>query len=88
LKGECSCVSITLDLWTPKAKDGYLAVTFHWISNDWRLLHVTADIAQMPYSHSAENIALHLKVGHFRIHNNNNKLYYLTNLCLELESFA
>ena len=63
VRNECkNGVSATLDIWSSRAKDSYVAVTFHWINDKWESKHVTADIISLLSPHTAENIAAELNV--------------------------
>jgi len=63
VRNECkNGVSATLDIWSSRAKDSYVAVTFHWINDKWESKHITADIVSLPSPHTAENIAAELNV--------------------------
>ena len=37
-------VSLTVDMWSLCTNQAYLAVTIHWINEDWRLCHILLDI--------------------------------------------
>jgi hypothetical protein len=63
VRNECkNGVSATLDIWSSRAKDSYVAVTFHWINDKWESKHITADIVSLLSPHTAENIAAELDV--------------------------
>ena len=48
--------SITTDIWTSRATMGYVAVTCHFLTDDWELKSVVLETAQIEESHTAENI--------------------------------
>ena len=50
-------VSLTCDLWTSIANDGYIGITSHFISEDWKLCSVTIGVEEMDERRTGENIA-------------------------------
>ena len=54
-------VSITSDIWTSVALDGYLSVTGHYIDNDWVLQNKNLSTKPMNERHSGVNIAAAIK---------------------------
>ncbi|KAL0214782.1 hypothetical protein P9112_006966 [Eukaryota sp. TZLM1-RC] len=48
--------SLTLDLWTSRAKRPYLGITAHCVSDDFNLSSLTLDVVRIPHPHSAEII--------------------------------
>ena len=48
--------SFTTDLWTSPANEAFMAITAHWIDNNWNLLHITLDFSAMEGSHTGPNI--------------------------------
>ena len=53
-------ISLTCDVWTSPNSKSILAVTGHWITNDWVLQDVLLDAIEINGKHSGENIAKHL----------------------------
>lgn len=47
-------VSFTLDGWTSPYQKSFLAVTAHWISDDWQLQDVLLGFEQIEGSHTSE----------------------------------
>jgi hypothetical protein len=62
-------VSLTFDAWTSKIMTSYLAVTGHWITQDWHLRSELLSFAELEGSHSGENIGeeLYAILGKFSI---------------------
>jgi hypothetical protein len=54
---KCAGVATTFDLWTSCASRKYLAVTYHGIDQDWRLLHCVLDVIHFRGSTQSEVIA-------------------------------
>jgi hypothetical protein len=52
-----SKVSITFDGWTAVVMVCYIAVTAHWINEDWELERSLLAFDQLRGSHSGENLA-------------------------------
>ena len=50
-------ISLTSDLWTSIATDGYICLTTHFINNDWELHKVTLNFAFMAPPHSGVALA-------------------------------
>jgi len=49
-------VSLTFDGWTSKIMTAYLAVTGHWLTEDWKLHSELLSFSELEGSHSGENI--------------------------------
>ena len=58
---EIKYCSITTDLWTSCQTIGYITVTCHFISSDWKLISVVLSTINVTGDHTAENIAEELK---------------------------
>lgn len=56
MKNEATSVSLTLDLWTSKSRQGYLGITCTFIDSQWKLKELTLTIEYICYSHTAEHI--------------------------------
>jgi hypothetical protein len=52
-----SKLSFTTDMWTDLKLRGFMGITAHWISEDWKLISITLDFVEVPGSHSAETLA-------------------------------
>ncbi|KAK6186650.1 hypothetical protein SNE40_005936 [Patella caerulea] len=57
---EADTISITTDAWTSRATENYVAVTAHFIDNDWHVQNYTLETKQFSQSHTAENLAASL----------------------------
>lgn len=53
--------SITTDLWTSRATEGYITVTLHFISESWELKSIVMKTTPVNEAHTSENIAAALK---------------------------
>lgn len=49
-------VSLTCDLWTSRSKQGFLAVTCHFITAQFEMKEITLAICYVPYPHTANAI--------------------------------
>ena len=49
--------SITTDLWTSRATEGYITITAHFITNTWKMRSVVLKTVHVNESHTSENIA-------------------------------
>jgi hypothetical protein len=56
IKNEAVSVSLTLDLWTSRSRQGYLGVTCSFIDSKWKLKELTLTIEYVRYPHTAEHI--------------------------------
>ena len=54
---EATAVSLTTDIWSSRATQGYMTVTAHFISNEWKMKYHVLETSRMVESHTAENIA-------------------------------
>lgn len=50
-------VSLTVDMWSSCTNQAYLAVTIHWIDEDWRLRHFLLDLLPFKETHTGIHIA-------------------------------
>jgi len=55
--GGVNCVCLTSDIWSGNAKEDYLSVVAHYISNDWQLEKRVLGLVLIDVSHSGQNIA-------------------------------
>ena len=54
-------ITITAVSWTSRAVEGYLTVTVHYITSDWKLESKVLQTHEMPERHTALNIAERLQ---------------------------
>jgi hypothetical protein len=57
LNETATTVSLTIDLWSSRAKHGYLGVTATWITPDFKIKDVMLEIKYAPSPHTAKTIA-------------------------------
>src|SRR6185369_2637210 len=57
LNETVTTVSLTTDLWSSRAKHGYLGVTATWITPDFKIKDVMLEIKYVPSLHTAKTIA-------------------------------
>ncbi|KAF0533467.1 zinc finger bed domain-containing protein 1-like [Gigaspora margarita] len=50
-------ISLTMDLWSSRAKHGYLGITANWITSDFKFKDIMIDIIYLPSPHTAKAIA-------------------------------
>ena len=58
---ESSFISLTTDGWTSRATKSFITVTAHVMDEKWKLKEFVLSTAEMSDSHTAENLAEHLK---------------------------
>ena len=56
IKNEATSMSLTLDLWTSRSRQGYLGVTCSFIDSEWKLKEFTLTIEHVRYPHTATHI--------------------------------
>ena len=56
IKSQAKSVSLTLDLWTSKSRQGYLGVTCSFLNSTFDLREFTLDIAYIRYPHTSNHI--------------------------------
>ena len=61
LENTCESASLTTDLWTAKSKHGYIGVTLHWLSEDFKVYDCLLCMERMQYPHTGTNIISFLK---------------------------
>ena len=61
LENTCKSASLTTDLWTAKSKHGYIGITLHWLSEDFKVYNCLLYMERMQYSHTGTNIIFFLK---------------------------
>ncbi len=54
-------IALTTDLWTSRQTQSYCCITAHYISGNWKLKSALLETFEFNESHTAENIATHLK---------------------------
>lgn len=57
LKNNKSKISFTTDIWTSPATQSYMAVTAHFIDEDWKLMSTLLDFDHLEGPHTGQNIA-------------------------------
>ncbi|CAB5112590.1 unnamed protein product [Rhizophagus irregularis] len=56
IRDQAKSVSLTLDLWTAKNRQGFLGITCSFINNSFELHEYTLDIAYVRYPHTSQHI--------------------------------
>ena len=56
LKNNVTKVSLTMDLWTARNRQGYIGITCSYIDKNFKLNEVTLSVQYVSYSHTAANI--------------------------------
>jgi hypothetical protein len=56
INSEAVSISLTLDLWTSRNRQGYLGVTCSFIDSKWKLKEFTLTIEYVRYPHTAVHI--------------------------------
>ena len=56
IKETCDDASITTDLWTSRAKNGYIGITCHWLTQDMKLCDILLCVEQISYPHTGDHI--------------------------------
>jgi hypothetical protein len=64
-------LSFTIDCWTSPSIKSFLAITVHFIDNEWNLQHILLDFIEMFDSHTGQNLKETFVLGleHFSIEN-------------------
>ena len=62
LNTTCDNASITTDLWTSCAQNGYIGVTVHYLTDQMELKDILLCIEQIKYPHTSNNIRETIKV--------------------------
>ncbi|XP_047532135.1 E3 SUMO-protein ligase ZBED1-like [Vanessa atalanta] len=62
LDADCDTICITLDFWTSRKTESYLAVTGHYINREFELKTILLDCCSFPGHHTAVNIAAELRL--------------------------
>ena len=77
IENEATSVSLTLDLWTSRSRQGYLGVTCSFIDSKWKLKEFILTIEHIRYPHTAVHIleALELILKEWKIRD---KVYAIT----------
>ncbi len=58
LKNIPGKISITLDIWTSRSNMPFLAITGHYVNDDWILQKLVLDLPLLPHPHNATDIFL------------------------------
>ncbi|CAI2193314.1 4593_t:CDS:2, partial [Funneliformis geosporum] len=56
LMSEAKYISFTTDLWTSRAKQGYIGVTASFMDSDFKIYDILLELKYLPYPHKAEHI--------------------------------
>ena len=77
IKNEATSVSLSLDLWTSRSRQGYLGVTYSFVDSKWKLREFTLTIEYVRYPHTAMHIRETLEsiLNDWKIRN---KIYIIT----------
>ncbi len=57
LSETAAMVSLTMDLWSSRAKHGYIGITATWITSDFKVKDVMLEIKYAPSPHIANVVA-------------------------------
>jgi len=57
---EVEYCALTTDHWSSRTTQGYIPVTCHFISSDWKLSSIVLDTLLVDGAHTAENLAAEL----------------------------
>src|ERR1700722_19454500 len=57
LKETAATVSLTTDLWSSRAKHGYIGVTAAWITSNFKVKDIMLEIKYAPSPHTADVVA-------------------------------
>ncbi|GMF37317.1 unnamed protein product [Phytophthora fragariaefolia] len=66
LKRECRYYSVTTDIWTSRNTDGYMALTLHYVTIDFRIRSWTLEVQAFAGRHTGEAIATALSNCFYR----------------------
>ena len=61
LSSSAKYISLTTDLWTSRAKQGYIGITASFISIDFKLYDILLELKYVPYPHTSEIIQSHIE---------------------------
>src|ERR1700722_7413377 len=56
IEETCIYASITTDLWTSRAKTGYIGITCHWLTQEMKLCDVLVCVEQISYPYTGKHI--------------------------------
>src|ERR1044072_219622 len=56
IEKTCEYASITTDLWTSRAKNGYIGITCHWLTQEMKLCDILVCVNPISYPHTGEHI--------------------------------
>ncbi len=57
----CETAAITTDLWTSRAKSGYIGITCHWLTEKMELIDILICVESINYPHTGNNIRQTIK---------------------------
>ncbi|XP_037958832.1 zinc finger BED domain-containing protein 4-like [Teleopsis dalmanni] len=74
---EAKTISLTTDMWTSNANESYLAVTAHFISQNWKFNSCLLSCVECRFQHTSENLAAEIKriIDEWRL---TNKIFAVT----------
>ncbi|GBC17730.1 zinc finger BED domain-containing protein 1-like [Rhizophagus irregularis DAOM 181602=DAOM 197198] len=52
----CIYAFITTDLWTLRAKTGYIGITYHWLTQEMKLYDILVYVEKISYPHTRTHI--------------------------------
>jgi hypothetical protein len=61
LNNTCEYISITTDLWTAKSKRGYIGITGHWLTEDFKPIYALLRLEKISYPHTGNSISEMIK---------------------------
>ena len=63
IEKTCDYAAITTDLWTSRAKNGYIGITCHWLTPEMKLCDILVCVDQISYPHTGEHICKQFKIN-------------------------
>ena len=71
LNSTCDNASITTDLWTSCAQNGYIGITLHYLTEQMELRDILVCVEPIKYSHTGSNIykTIQIKLNEFNLTN-------------------
>src|SRR5690606_37696088 len=58
---EAQFVSITVDIWSNLSNDSFMSITFHYITPEFKMKRLVAEVIHLEGSYTGEAIANHIK---------------------------
>ena len=56
-------MSLTTDMWTSRAGDGYISLTAHFICHNFEMMHRNLEIRHLPGVHDHSHLAIALRAS-------------------------